>query len=334
MSNIETIYGDTILSSELNDVDKYIVITDKVPWRLCQDYFSSEPVDVIMLNTLDKATLDKLISMIPEEVEFVGLGGGTVLDAAKYFAYLRGKTPILVPTIISTNAPFSDFMSITNGKGFRTGFKKKGWPKRVIVDYKLIGQAEPRFNRAGYGDLLFMQTTLNDWKLASATGKDVSFDPDIEKIMNDMIEESIESASVIGEMGPEGIERLTKLIEDSTTLMMKNLSIPINAGSEHLFAWNLEVTTGKHFIHGEIVALGILISSYLHRKHYNTLKTALDEAKVIYDPEQLGISWDEIKQTLLTIQQYNREVRQFHTIFDEIEWTPKKLNEIRDLIFA
>lgn len=335
MTHIETVYGDGILEDELNRIDTYIIVTDRVPWELHQNHFAGKPAQVIMPGTLEKAVLDEMISTIPEGMEIVGLGGGAVLDAAKYFAYLREKAPVLVPTITSTNAPFSDFISITNEKGTRFGFKKVGWPKRIVVDYELIRRADPRFNRAGYGDLLFMLPTLNDWRIAAKAGKGVPLDPALEETITSMMDRAIEPAPEIGSVTSQGIELLMKLTERSTALIMSNLSKPISAGSEHLFAWNLEVTTGRHFVHGEIVALGIIISSWLQeKKHYAELKQALDEAQVIYHPSQLGITWAEVKKTLLTIEEYNQSVRQFHTVFEEIEWTPNRLEEIRDLIFA
>jgi glycerol-1-phosphate dehydrogenase [NAD(P)+] len=333
MTQLKTIYGDGILEKELNGIDKYVVVTDEVPWQLYQNHFVKEPAKILMPDSLSKAMLDKIFPAIPDGVEFIGLGGGRALDAAKYFAYLRDKTPILVPTITSTNAPFSDFMSITNGEGFRTGFKKVGWPKHIIVDYALIRKADPRFNRAGYGDLLFILPTLNDWRRAAGKGKGAPLDHALEETITAMAEHAIESAAVIGSMDTEGIKILMKLIEDSTILMMDHLSKPINAGSEHLFAWNLEATTGKHYIHGEVVALGILISSYLQGENHRILKQALDKAQVVYHPDRLGITWDEIRETLLTIEEYNRKVRQFHTIYEEIEWTPTLLAEIREMIY-
>jgi glycerol-1-phosphate dehydrogenase [NAD(P)+] len=334
MNHIQTVYGDGILKNELNNIDNYVLVTDQVPWQLHQNYFSTNPVKVIMPGTLERTALDKMIVTIPQGVEFVGLGGGTVLDATKYFALLREKKPMLIPTITSTDAPFTDFISVTNEEGFRIGFKKIGWPKRVIIDYALNRKAEPRFNRAGYGDLLCMLPTLDDWRMASKVGKEVSLDPALEETIMSIMDRAIESASVIGSMRSEGIEILMKLTENSAALIMSNLDKPISAGSEHLFAWNLDVTTGRHFVHGEIVSLGILISSYLHNKHFNRLKQALDEAQVIYRPARLEITWDEIKETLLTVEEYNRNVRQFHTIFEKIEWTPDRLDEVRELVFG
>jgi len=333
VSYIKTIYGNEILEEHLKQLDDYIIITDPVPWDLYQNEFNASPLDVVMPGTLDKEALEEMILNIPKNVEFVGLGGGAVIDIAKYFAYLRGKTPVLVPTITSSNAHFSDFISVRRD-GAPFGFKKIGWPKKVIVDYAFIAQADPRLNRAGYGDLLFLQTALNDWKLAEKRGKGTPVVPAIEKEIEQMMHEALMSAEEIGSVSNKGLDILMRLIERSTLLMMNNLSKPISAGAEHLFAWNFEQVTGREPIHGELVALGILITSHLHQRNFKELKDALDKGKIMYRPDEIGISWSEIKQTLLTVEEYNRKVRKMNTIFDEVTWDEKQLKEIKEVIYA
>ena len=333
MEHIKTIYGDGILERELNRLGEFIVVTDKVPWQLYESYFTDKVIRVIMPETLDQSVLDEIAATIPENVEFVGLGGGAVIDATKYFAYLKQNTPLLVPTITSSNAPFSDFISVRKGGG-PYGFKKDGWPKRIVVDYDLIRKADPRLNRAGYGDLLFMQTTLNDWRMAASAGKGLPLDPVIEEIMITIIRQAMDSAEEIGSVTSRGIKLLMKLTEQSTRLVMSNLSKPISAGAEHLFAWNLDIRTRRHFIHGEIVSLGIVISSFLQKSYHTELKQALDKARVIYRPDQLGIDWNEIEESLLTVEAYNRKVRHFHTVFEDVEWTPQLFRDIKEWIYA
>ncbi|WP_099159501.1 iron-containing alcohol dehydrogenase [Virgibacillus ndiopensis] len=333
MLNIEVTYGDEILDTHMRKLNNYVVITDPIPWNLYQHLFQQKPKKVIMPGTLDKDLLDEMIETIPQDVEFVGLGGGAVIDAAKYFAYLRDRTPTLIPTITSSNAHFSDFISVQrNGAAF--GFKKIGWPKQVIVDYALIEMADPRWNRAGYGDLLFLQTALNDWVLAAQEGKAMPVDPRLEEAVKSIMQDAIEHAEEIGSMSKRGLDRLIKLIEKSSRLIMDNLTVPLSAGAEHLFAWNFEQVTGRHLIHGELVSLGIIITSYLQKRNYHELKDALDKANVIYHPDQLQVSWEEIKETLLTVGAYNRKFRNFYTIFDQVEWTKVQLKEIQDVIYA
>ncbi len=115
---------------------------------------------------------------------------------------------------------------------------------------------------------------------------------------------------------------------------MANPSMPISAGSEHLFTWNLEGVTGKHVIHGEAVALGILICSHLQKRDHRELREAIETACIIYHPEEMGIEWHEVEETLLSVNDYNWRVRKFNTVFDEVMWTPHLFEELRELIYV
>src|SRR5690606_10720700 len=115
---------------------------------------------------------------------------------------------------------------------------------------------------------------------------------------------ALANAPEIGAVSSKGLETLMRHIEESTLFMMDNLNKPVSAGSEHLFAWTHEKLIGKSLIHGEMVSLGILISSYLQKSNHAELKKALDEGKVIYKPDEIGLPWEEIEQTLLGIPEY------------------------------
>jgi glycerol dehydrogenase-like iron-containing ADH family enzyme len=333
MEHIETVYGSQILEHELEKLKSFVVVTDPIPWRLFENHFHNRQARVLMPGTLDQSVLDHMISEIPEDVDFIGLGGGTAIDSAKYFAYLRNRKPILVPTITSSNAPFTDFISVRrNGSPY--GFKKEGWPKRVVVDFSLIRKSDPRWNRAGYGDLLYMQTTLNDWRIAADAGRRIPVEPEIEREVTRIMQTAMEHAEEIGSVSQKGLHILMTLLEQSSFIVMKNMSKPITAGAEHLFSWNLEHLTGKPLIHGETVALGLVISSFLQKDRFIELRAALDKAKVVYHPDRIGISWNEIEQTLLTVGEYNRKFRNFYTVFDEVEWNSRLLNEVRNYIYS
>ncbi len=329
----ERVYGEEILTAELDSLGACAVITSETPWSLHGSLFPREPRAVLMPATLEQSELDAMSKQVPPDVRIVGLGGGSVLDAAKYFAHCRGEPSVLVPTVASSNGPFSDWISIRK-HGRPNGFRQAGLRRRVVVDYALIQQADGRINRAGYGDLLPLQTTLNDWRLAAMASRAEPVDPEVEATGERIMRQATAAAPEIGSLSQHGIETLMRLTEASTALMLTHASRPLNAGSEHLFAWTLESLTGRHFLHGEIVALGIVISSYLQARDHGALRDALDQARVTYHPERLGLEWSEIEQTLRGIQPYNRDVRQFNTVYDDVHWTPKLLREVRDLIYT
>ncbi|WP_099157009.1 iron-containing alcohol dehydrogenase [Virgibacillus ndiopensis] len=334
VQHIHTKYGKLLITKETINLQRYIIITMEIPWNLGKQFFEDNPPEqVILVDTLDKEKLDEISKTLIDNVEIVGLGGGTAIDAAKYFAYQHGKIPLLVPSITSTNAPFSDFISIKrNGSAF--GFKVDGYPKRILVDYELIRLSEPRYNRAGYGDFLYLQTTLNDWMIASQKGLTKDVDQEIKEQIVQLVDSMTKRADEIGEMTEQGVHLLMENIKNSAELYILHPDKPISAGSEHLFAWNLELVTGKTYVHGEIVALGIVIASFLQQfymkdSRYHMLLKAFDDASVLYRPDILGISWEEIEETLLTVETYNRKVRNFHTVFEFIDWTPELLDQLK-----
>lgn len=332
MKHVENIYGDGIVAQEIAKVKKYIVITDRIAWEIYRSYFNPTPIEVVFPDTLEKSKLDDMEPHLSNEADIVGLGGGSVLDAAKYFAFLKKKHPILIPTITSSNAPHSDWISVRRD-GRAAGIIKPGYARRILVDYELIRQAEPRLNRAGYGDLLFMVTTLQDWNLSSLAGKEPAYDSAIADQVTGIMKLAISKADEIGSVSDAGIRYLMNFFETTTAICASHPQLPLGAGAEHLFAWNLEGVTGRHFIHGEIVALGIVISSFLQKNNHELLRKALDTAKVAYHPDMLGITWDEIAETLQTVEIYNRNVRNFTTVFSDIEWKGKVLQQIHEMIY-
>jgi glycerol-1-phosphate dehydrogenase [NAD(P)+] len=328
-----TVYGRGILSDEVKAIGDYLVITDEIPWRLFRHEFPREPLQVIMPGTLEQTELDRMAARLAPAASIVGLGGGSVIDAAKYFAYLRDQTPLLVPTITSSNAQFSDFISVRHGGG-PFGFRKNSLPRRIVVDLELISRADRRLNRAGYADVLCLQTTLNDWRLAAVDGRRMAVDSTVEGAIEALIDSALAFGDEIGRCSILGIELLMKLLEESAELIMAHPRLPISAGSEHLFAWQLERVCDRQLIHGETVAMGLLIASRLQGRDQRRLSQGLARARVRRHPDEVGVSWAEIRTCLLSVVEYNREVRGFATVFDGVAWGPELLEEIRELLYG
>lgn len=324
----DVVCGSGILRDEIATIGDYVAITSTTPWAIVEATLPHDPSQVFKAETLERSALDELEARIPRGARIVGFGGGLVLDVAKYIGYLRRETPVLVPTVLSSNGPFTDWISVRRD-GRPAGFQERGLPRRVVVDVAVIARSDIKINRAGYGDLLPLQTTLNDWRIASTAARGAPLDPRIDEAGRSLMRRSMDSAREISAMDEHGIRLLSELMQATTSLMLSHPDAPISAGSEHLFAWTLESLTGRHFLHGELVALGIVISSILQQRDGDALRRALDEAQVAWRPAQLGLSWEEIERTLCGIQAYNREVRHFDTVYDDIAWTPQRLSSIR-----
>jgi glycerol-1-phosphate dehydrogenase [NAD(P)+] len=292
---------------------------------------SRTPTEVIEVQSLERAFLDQVARREPRGGIVVGIGGGMVMDAAKYVA-LHWKRPlVLVPTITSGNGPFTRSIAVREG-GRPIGMRGSVLAERVLVDYSLVRQAPPELNRAGIGDVLHVHTAAFDWRLAVRHGWDMPWDDAAAAIMRRTVDRVCTAAPEIGAVSTDGIRTITDAFRETAELHERLNHPQVGAGSEHLFAWNLEATTGRHFVHGQIVCLGIVIMSTLQRNAPDQMARAIDEAKVPFRPRDLGLTWEQLERTLVSITDYNREVKHFYTICDEVTWDAGTLKEVRAAI--
>ena len=123
-------------------------------------------VEVLEYQELDTVCIDDLIRLaftMPNKAQAViGLGGGKVIDAAKYCGFLRNIPFISVPTSSSSDGFSSSSASlIVEGR-------RKSVPAKlaygIIVDTEIIKSAPDKFLYSGIGDMAAKITALYDWK--------------------------------------------------------------------------------------------------------------------------------------------------------------------------
>lgn len=123
-------------------------------------------VEVLEYQELDTVCIDDLIRLaftMPNKAQAViGLGGGKVIDAAKYCGFLLNIPFISVPTSSSSDGFSSSSASlIVEGR-------RKSVPAKlaygIIVDTEIIKSAPDKFLYSGIGDMAAKITALYDWK--------------------------------------------------------------------------------------------------------------------------------------------------------------------------
>ena len=72
-------------------------------------------------------------------------------------------------------------------------------------------------------------------------------------------------------------------------------------GVDHFFFYNLERLTGRHFIHGQPVGLGIVFGSALQDNEPERMLAALLRAGVDIRPEAMGVTWDDVAEAMRTL---------------------------------
>lgn len=91
----------------------------------------------------------------------IAIGGGKVIDAAKYASFLRRMPFISIPTSSSSDGFSSSSASLLVG-GKRTSVPAK-LAYGILVDLDVIKSAPDKFIYSGIGDLISKITALYDW---------------------------------------------------------------------------------------------------------------------------------------------------------------------------
>ncbi|MEU1283044.1 iron-containing alcohol dehydrogenase family protein [Kitasatospora sp. NPDC005856] len=126
---------------------------------------------------VDDGSLDSAVRLA-EEMRgghydaIVGLGGGKIIDAAKYAAARVGLPLVAVATNLAHDGICSPVSTLDNDAG--RGSYGVPSPIGIVVDLDVIRQAPQRFVAAGVGDVVSNISACADWELSHAvTGEPV-----------------------------------------------------------------------------------------------------------------------------------------------------------------
>jgi glycerol dehydrogenase-like iron-containing ADH family enzyme len=291
---------------------------------------------VHLVTTLELGELEAAIGSLPPFGGIIGLGGGQALDVAKFFAW-RTRAPLFqVPTATTVNAPF----------GHRSGLRVNGlvrymgWavPQAVYVDFDVIQSAPPALNRSGVGDVLCYHTAHADWRLAEELGKTEARWPYDERLVaaaKVRLDSVLAHLDDIREVNETGIRTLVGAHRwGGTTYHDSGWNPRHIEGVEHFFFYNLERLTGRHFIHGQPVGLGICVGSALQDNDLDRMLAAIKRAGVDIRPEAMGVTWDDAAEAMRTLGAYVREAELWYSVADVEPVTEDLIGLVRERVTA
>jgi glycerol-1-phosphate dehydrogenase [NAD(P)+] len=231
-----------------------------------------------------------------------GVGGGSVIDVAKYVAYKLNLPFVSIPTSLANDGFASPFSVINLGQD-GTMTLCANTPLAVVVDIDLVKSDDPGYRRrirSGIGDLLSNITAVLDWQLADQRDK--------ERYESFSGFQAICGAQlVMNELGTDrdifyddhflGILACS-LIASAESMSRYGSSRPAS-GFEHKFyhAYNELTDFNPGATHGELVAVGALCSSHAHGKFQDDLRQAYRNAGLPINNK--GLSDCGIKPDLL-----------------------------------
>lgn len=294
-------FGQDVLEEYGAEFRDALVVTMDVPWNAVRKRLDVEEAAPLMVETMERETVEATEQKLPPVDTVVGLGGGMALDMAKYVAWKRGARLILVPSIMSVDACVTRSVAIREGR--RVRYVGDVRPEVVVVDYELIRSAPPRLNRAGAGDILSIHTALFDWKLAHAEQGE-RYDPAIADGARGVLQRLMACWRDVRDVTDAGIRLLAELFAEVNELCFRFGNSRPEEGSEHFWAYNVEYLTGKQFIHGELVCLGIVLMAGLQDNLADEIQGFVEKARVRYRPEDLNLSRDDIVRSMLGLRDY------------------------------
>ncbi|CAM3542666.1 iron-containing alcohol dehydrogenase family protein [Stackebrandtia soli] len=220
----------------------------------------------------------------------VGIGGGRVIDTAKYAAFQQGMPMVSVPTSLANDGVASPLASLDrDGHSISYG---SHIPIAVIIDLDYVREAPVRQLASGVGDALSNLSATADWELShSATGEPIDG-----------------LAIALARAGAEAVLRhpgaltdddfLTSLanahVLGGTAMAVAGSSLPCS-GACHEIAHALQEQHPYVSTHGEQVAAGALLATFLRGDTalFAEMAAALRRHDLPRTPQDLGLTVDQ-----------------------------------------
>lgn len=272
--------------------------------------------------------LAKQICMKDVEV-IIGVGGGKVLDVAKYAGFV-GKIPyICVPTTLS-NDSLSSPVAVLGTEGDARKTLKCAIPAGIVVDVNVVMGAPLSQLQSGIGDTISKYTALYDWKLDAAHRKERV--DDFSYLLSDMAFSSLRYNEEKSLKSKDFIKILTQsLVLGGLAMEIAGNSRPCS-GSEHLFCHSLEENHKEIQIsHGMAVALGSLVSCRLQGRDVGTLETVLKAYHMDMDPMNWGITKEIFTDAWMRAADTRKDR---YTVLNEVMLTEELLGDIYDALLT
>jgi glycerol-1-phosphate dehydrogenase [NAD(P)+] len=252
----------------------------------------------------------------------VGLGGGKVIDCAKYSAARVGLPMVAVATNLSHDGICSPVSILDNDAG--RGSYGVPTPIAILVDLAVIRQAPIRFVRSGIGDAVSNISAVADWELAHRVSGEK-----VDGLAAAMARQAGEAVlRHPGGCGDDGF--LTVLTEG---LVLSGIAMSIaghtrpSSGACHEISHALDLLYPRRAAsHGEQVGLGAAFAMHLRGDHEGSrlMARVLRRHGLPVLAEEIGFGDDEFVRAVEFAPQ-TRPGR--YTILEHLELPPARIRE-------
>lgn len=294
-----------ITTSHLHELLKSELENSDISENTLVYYYHISSNNIREVNKLRKRVRNSVSPLV------IGLGGGKVIDVAKYSAYLERRNFLSVPTTLSHDgiaSPIAVIKILKRNKSLGAQI-----PIGIICDTEIIYKAPRRTLRAGIGDLISNLSAIEDWRLAAEKGIELLDDFAI----------SISKMSALHIFAQEPSVKDKKFLEElAKSLVLSGIAMEVAgssrpcSGAEHKFSHALDwLLPNKTSLHGEQVGLGTILATYLRGLDFESYKNFFRKAGLPLNYKDINIPKEEILKALI----YATKTRpERYTILEEI----------------
>lgn len=326
-----TVFGRGLIGEFKNFVNpQFLIVTMPDLWPLFQHEFEGADYQLYMTDSIEQTDLDRDAAALTGIRAIIGLGGGQALDVAKYFAWRRNLPLFQAPTALSVNAVYSHRSGVReNNKVMYRGFAV---PECVFIDYDVLRNAPRKLNWSGIGDVLCFHTGVLDWRYARDIGKAEAKWPYDEQLAQQSlrkVEAIVASTDDIRNMTDKGIEALVDGLKWGTSFHSSGWCPRHIEGTDHFLFYTLEKLTGRKFLHGQPVGLGIVVGSMMHGSRTDEMLDVIARIGLDVRPEAMGISWTQFEEGITTMRSYVKTLPLWHSMAHDVEVTPGFIGDLK-----
>lgn len=250
-------------------------------------------VTVLEYRELDSVRIEDIMELafsISNKAQVIlGIGGGKVIDAAKYVAYLRKLPFISVPTSSSSDG-FSSASASLTVDGRRTSVPAR-MAYGIVADTDIIKSAPVKFLYSGIGDMVSKITALYDWVYEARCGYGEVNDFAVmiaKKAVNSFVRtpfQSIHEDLFLREL-------LDSLAMSGIANEIAGSSAP-TSGSEHLISHALDKMLECPQLHGIQVGIATYLMSRVQDHRYKRINAVLTDTGFWDYVSTLGLNRDD-----------------------------------------